>query len=78
MPIPALKSMAKKTGKSVKTLERYWDDAKKSAKKQSPKDKYAYIMGIVQKRAGIESIQFKNKELTEILTKEYILDIGDK
>ena len=73
MPIPALKSMAKKTGKSVSTLERYWDDAKKSSKKKGP-NKYAYMMGIVKKRAGMESIKFKSKELTEMLTREYILD----
>lgn len=66
MPAAALKSMADKSGKSLKTLERYWKQAEKQAEKQSPDDKYAYIMGIVKKRAGIsEAFEFKCDMLNE-------------
>lgn len=50
MPTAALKALAEKHGVSLKTAERYWDDAKRSAKGKDIDDKYAYMMGIVKRR----------------------------
>lgn len=63
MPNALIKSYAEKTGKSVDTVEGYWEEAKESAKekfgKVSPKF-YAYANAIVQKRLGIhEAVSFK-------------------
>lgn len=56
MPAPALKSMAKKYGKSVDDAERYWNEAKKQAEKQGFEEGserfYKYVMSIVKKRLG--------------------------
>lgn len=55
MPAKALKSMAKKAGKSFKKAKEYWNEAEKSFKEAGKKveDKYAYIMGIVKSRLGL-------------------------
>ena len=58
MPTPQLKSFAEKSGKSIGKLERYWDEAKVSAKEKfgskKKKDGYwPYVVGIVQRRAGL-------------------------
>lgn len=66
MPIPALKSMAKKSGKKLSDLERYLEDAKEQVK-GDVKDKYAYIMGIVKKRAGLDEGIFKSAQLNEVI-----------
>ena len=58
MPVPALKSLAKKAGKSLRTLERYWEEAKKAweaLKDKHGKNKWAYIMAIVKRRAGLST-----------------------
>lgn len=49
MPAPALASLAKKAGKSLKDAERYYNDAKK----QAGPDDFKQIMGIVKKRLGL-------------------------
>lgn len=67
MPPAALAALAKRAGKSIKTAEKYWDQAKKSVatalkgrkKKRGkgelkkPRDKWASVMGIVKKRLGL-------------------------
>ena len=57
MPTPQLKSFAEKSGKSIGKLERYWDEAKDSAKEKFGSKKKAgywpYVVGIVQRRAGL-------------------------
>lgn len=57
MPSTILKSLANKSGKALKTVEDYWDKAKKSVAKMKdqPDDKYAYMVGIVKNRLGLES-----------------------
>lgn len=56
MPRQTLKSMASDAGVSTKKAERYWDEAKKQARKQGIYKKddedryYRYVMGIVKKR----------------------------
>jgi len=65
MPTKTLKSMAKKSNKSSKDLERYWGQAKKQAKKKGVKNKYAYMMGIVKKRAGLGENTEPEGELTK-------------
>jgi GNAT superfamily N-acetyltransferase len=58
MPTPALKSLAKQSGKSMGKMEKYWDKAKDLAAEQGHRDDYAYITGIVKRMAGIgESIE---------------------
>jgi hypothetical protein len=63
MPVPMLKSLAKKSGKSLSDAEKYWEEAKTSAlKKFNKKDNryWAYVAGIVKQRMGLsESISFK-------------------
>jgi len=58
MPAKSLNAMAKKAGVSLKTAERYWKEAKASYThaKTHVADKYAYIMGTVKKRLGLETI----------------------
>jgi hypothetical protein len=73
MPIPALRSLGKKTGKSTKTMERYWEGGKKSAKKRGVKNKYAYAMAIAKRRAGIKETDLrvlKSPLVRERLSKE--------
>ena len=56
MPVPMLKSLANKSGKSISTAEKYWEEAKTSAsKKFKKKDSHywAYVAGIVKHRMGI-------------------------
>ena len=58
MPVPALKSLAKKARKPLSTLERYWREAKRAweaLKDKRGKNKWAYIMAIVKKRAGLSA-----------------------
>jgi len=64
MPTPLIRSTAKKSHRSVKRVEAYWDAAKKSAAKHGFKTKdpafWAYTNAIVQKRAGLrEKLTFK-------------------
>lgn len=65
MPAATVKSYAQKSGKSVSTVEKYWEAAKKSADaawKGKKKDEHywAYVSGIVKKRCGLtESVTFK-------------------
>jgi len=58
MPETALKNMADDSNKSLKTIKKYWDEAKKAAADQGFKESedrfWAYVMGIVKKRAGIK------------------------
>ncbi len=64
MPAAQLKSFAEKSGKSIKELEGYWDEAKKAAARHGFKTEdpsfWAYVSAIVQRRAGLrEAISFK-------------------
>jgi hypothetical protein len=56
MPVPQLKSFAEKSGKSLETVEGYWEEAKEAAEKkfktESPQY-WAYVSGIVKKRCGL-------------------------
>lgn len=73
MPVPLLKNLAKQTGKSLSTAEKYWEEAKISAsKKFNKKDNryWAYVTSLVKKRMNVnESLSFK-----EFLDKEIILE----
>lgn len=59
MPATAIDNIIKKSGKSKKDIHGYWKEAKKAALKQGfdPDDSayWAYVMGIVQKRAGLST-----------------------
>ena len=73
MPVPALKNIGKKTGKSTKTMERYWKGGKKSAEKRGVKNKYAYAMAIAKRRSGIKETDLrvlKSSLVRERLNKE--------
>lgn len=63
MPSALVKKFAERSGKSVDTVERYWDEAKASAKEAGLKKKqpgfWAYVNAIVQRRLGLnESVTF--------------------
>ena len=63
MPASSLKGMAKKAGIPYEDVERYWREAKKSAKKQGIHKKddenryYAYVMGIVTRRMKYDDVK---------------------
>lgn len=77
MPSDALKSLAKKSEKSLADLERYWKEAKNDVPSDVD-DKYAYIMGIVKKRAGLSEEVMKMftaeqwEEFFESLNEAYV------
>lgn len=57
MPAAVVKSFAKKTGKSVADVEKLWDKAKESAKKQRDEDDpnfFRLVVGILKKMLKIE------------------------
>ena len=60
MPLPALRKMAKESGRSLEDAERYWDDAKEKALEQGfeegDDDFYAYAMGIVKRRLSLSGL----------------------
>lgn len=62
MPTPNLRSLAKQSGKSIETLEKYWDKAKKLAAEAGHKDNYDYITGITKRMAGISSKESYSKK----------------
>lgn len=58
MPVPVLQSFAKKSGKSIEELERYWNEAKEAATKKgldpdSPQY-FAFVTAVVKQRAGLK------------------------
>jgi hypothetical protein len=53
MPAGLVKSFAKKSGKSVSTVDRLWGKAKGIAAKAGRKGNYGYIVGILKKMLGI-------------------------
>jgi len=62
MPVPMLKSLAKKSGKSLADAEKYWDEAKQFASEKFKKkdDRYwAYVAGITKRRLGLNESTFK-------------------
>jgi hypothetical protein len=79
MPVPVLQSFAKKSGKSIEELERYWTEAKEAAKKKgldpdSPQF-FAFVTSVVKSRAGlkeslIEFCQWIVEEGSDLLEQE--------
>jgi len=53
MPLPALKSLAKKSGTSLDRAEELWDKAKERAAEEGHKEDWPYVMGIVKKMLGL-------------------------
>lgn len=53
MPVPALKSLASKSDKSLAQVEKLWAKAKARAAEEGRKEDYAYIMGILKKMLGL-------------------------
>jgi 8-oxo-dGTP pyrophosphatase MutT (NUDIX family) len=70
MPTPLIKSFAKKSHKSTRRVEKYWDEAKKSAAAAGFKTEdpafWAYTNAIVQRRAGLR--RGKRKTFKEYLS----------
>lgn len=60
MPSAQMKSFAEKSGRSMADIERYWGEAKKESKKKfgSKKHKsfWPYVVGIVERRAGLRKV----------------------
>jgi hypothetical protein len=60
MPLPQLKKISSQTGCTISTLERYWEDAKKTADKKfetENEDYWKYVYGIVSNRAHNKRVQ---------------------
>jgi len=71
MPITQLKNIAKKSNKSLKTIEAYWNKAKEIAAKRGKKikSKWGFITYLTKKMAGIaenkvEDFMLSDKNLT--------------
>jgi len=56
MPVPALKGIAKKGHKSLKTVEKIWKNTKLPKKSKKVKEPYAYKMAVVKKKAGVSNV----------------------
>ena len=54
MPANIIDSFAKKTGKSKKKVDEYFQKAKKIAAEMGKKDEYDYILGVLKNMLGIE------------------------
>ena len=52
--VNSIKSFAEQTGKSVKEVEKMWNEAKVIADKEGYKDNFAYITGILKKMLGLK------------------------
>lgn len=78
MPNAVVKSYAEKTGKSVEHVERWWEEAKEEAKKKFKKKGprfWAYVNGIVKRRAGLdEGITISFKSFLSALAEEVELE----
>ncbi len=85
MPIPQLKSLAKKAGVSLKKIEKeYYPKAKKIASEMGMKDNYAYIYGVLENMLGIEESTLP-KEIADGFVKsnkkslkEYLIDFYEE
>ena len=53
MPTPLLRSLAKKSGKTLVEVEKLWSQAKKIAEAAGQKDNYAYIVAVLEKKLGL-------------------------
>jgi len=62
MPAPQVKSLAKKSGKSVVVVERLWKKAKKQAAKQGRAGDYKYIVGIVKNMLGLKEVKMQEQK----------------
>jgi len=83
MPLPTIKSYAKKSGKSVKKVEEYWEDAKKAAlHKGIPEDSdnfWAYVNAIVKRRCGLDTeVEEELKIIIKELLEENIINFNGK
>ena len=70
MPSPVVKSFVEKSGQSVQTVEKYWDEAKMSARekfKRKDSHFWAYVNAIVQKRLGLKEVKLSFKDFMSIL-----------
>jgi hypothetical protein len=66
MPTPLIKSLAKKSGKSIPRAEKMWRKAKDIVAKEYGEENYALVAGITKKMLGLkESIQ--DDEINELL-----------
>lgn len=84
MPPNLVKSFSKKSGKSVDTIEKYWDDAQIVVSKQYPdvekdSDRYfALVTSIVKKMAGIEDKKVETRDNTKLTHQEQIREALDR
>lgn len=75
MPVPQLKSMARKSGKKLSKVEEYWEDAKKAAEEKglSGDSFFAYAMGIVNNRVRGKKMKKKTAETARFHPKDFLL-----
>jgi len=80
MPANIIEPFAKKSGKTVKEVEKLWHEAEKLAKKAKPKpdDVYAYAVGILKKMLKLNesSNSFKEFLIDQQIDKQ-LKDIDD-
>jgi len=76
MPTPLIKKYAEKTKKSIQTIERMWDEAKKKAKairrsEIEDKDYWRLVNGLLKKDLGLNEGQTFKSFLGESSNEEY-------
>lgn len=75
MPVPQLKTLAKKSGKSLSKIEQYWDEAKKAAEEKglTGDSFFSYAMGVVNNRVRGKKKMSKKKETARYHPNDFLL-----
>jgi len=68
MPVPALKSLAKKAGIGMEKAEKLWKQAKSIAADEGRAEDWPYVMGILKKSMGMrEDVCFADELLDKVV-----------
>ena len=66
MPNAILKSFSKKSGKSIKELEKMWDALDSAFDPKKHDDKYAFIVGVMKKNLKLDENSSFDRMLIEM------------
>lgn len=69
MPNALIKSFAKKSGKSVKELEKMWDALADAYDPKKYDDKYSFIVGVMKKNLKLDENSSFDKLVIEVIKK---------
>jgi hypothetical protein len=71
MPSSVVKSIAAKSGKSVETVEKIWNETKEEAEKKFKKKDshfWAYVNSVTHRKCGINEDQLSFKSYLEVVS----------